>query len=368
MRRGVSVVRERPRTITERSRVSVVVTCYNYARFLPISVGSALRQVGVDVDVIIVDDASTDGSGALAAELASRDDRIRVIPLPVNQGPVAAFNQGLAAATGTYIVRLDADDALTGGSLRRSVALLEHHPSLGLVYGHPLHFTDDLPPARCAVQEWLVWRGRDWLEARCRAGTNVITSPEVVMRRAVLDRIGGMRPLAHTHDMELWLRIAAHADIGYLVGCDQAWHREHPASLSLQAEDPRIILADIDAAFQMLWDGAPHPDPQHVLAARRGVARQAAAQAQRFFDRGDVTECARDLTAMVARLDPQARGRGYGRRLLRSYRRARQNRTWSQVCGLGPRVWRRWMFQREQQRWHRTGCYEPIRPIQSERP
>ena len=75
------------------------------------------------------------------------------------------------------------------------------------------------------VRSWTVWPGRQWLADRCRSGLNVITSPEVVVRTSVIRRVGGQQPLAHTHDMEMWMRISAFSDVGRVDGPDQAWHR-----------------------------------------------------------------------------------------------------------------------------------------------
>src|SRR3954451_9368464 len=106
-------------------RVSVVIPCYNYARFLPASVESALAQPGVDVDVLIVDDASTDGSGDLAEALAADHPRIRVHRSPTNRGNIATYNYGLAQVEGEYVFLLSADDMLTPGALSRAVRLME---------------------------------------------------------------------------------------------------------------------------------------------------------------------------------------------------------------------------------------------------
>ncbi len=118
--------------------VTVVIPCYNYARYLPAAVASALSQHAADVDVIVVDDRSTDDSLAVARELADADARVRVIAHESNAGPVQTFNDGLAAARGEFLVRLDADDMLTPGSLRRALAVMQHFPSVGLAYGHPI--------------------------------------------------------------------------------------------------------------------------------------------------------------------------------------------------------------------------------------
>ena len=96
----------RPRPSAGRPTVTVVIPCYKYGHFLAGVVESVLSQPGVDADVIIVDDASPDESGAVADALAEADPRIRVIHHPENKRHIATYNDGLSAATGKYVVLL----------------------------------------------------------------------------------------------------------------------------------------------------------------------------------------------------------------------------------------------------------------------
>lgn len=105
----------RPRPLSGEPTVSVVIPCFNYARYVPEAVGSVLEQRGVVVDIIIVDDCSTDDSLAVARGLADEHPQVQVLANAVNAGPVATFNRGLAQARGEFLVRLDADDLLTPG-------------------------------------------------------------------------------------------------------------------------------------------------------------------------------------------------------------------------------------------------------------
>ena len=114
------VTRSRPLASTTRASVSVVIPNYNYGRFLGDAATSALSQDDVDVNVIIIDNASTDNSRHVAVALAESDSRVKCIFRTSNQGFVANFNEGLSHATGEYVVLLCADDLLTPGSLGRS--------------------------------------------------------------------------------------------------------------------------------------------------------------------------------------------------------------------------------------------------------
>ncbi len=344
---------------TRLATVTVVIPCYNYARYLPDAVYSALSQEGVAVDVIVVDDRSVDESLAVARRLAAADARIAVIAHEKNAGAVQTFNDGLAAARGEYLVRLDADDLLTPGSLRRSVAVMQRFPSVGLVYGHPIHFTDALQPAhRDKATSWTVWPGRDWLETRCRTGANVITSPEVVMRRAVVDIVGGQMPLAHTHDMEMWFRIAAFCDVAYIRGADQAWHREHPKSLSAVEVDAFRDLTERRDAFETLFNGAAGQIPQ-VYAfrdkARIAVAASAVKLAINLYDRGaaDASAIARlreIATALVVDVKAVPGWQSLERRMMLGARGTRRD-----LKCIIERVVRGASQRYSLWKWHRTG-------------
>lgn len=274
--------------------VSVVIPCHNYARFLPTAVGSALRQGGVRVEVIVVDDASTDDSLAVALSCAAEHPEVSVLAQPANLGPVGTFNHGLEAATGEFLVRLDADDALTPGSLARAVAAFRALPGVGLVYGHPVHFEgagSPLPwgnprsPSRGRTRAWAVWDGGDWLARRCADGFNVITSPEAMLRMSTVRLVGGQRPLAHTHDMELWLRVAAVSDVAYLRGVDQAFHRDHPHSLSALRVDELVDLRERWEAFCTLFSQPPASQLDLAALLRERARRALLAEGLRRYRR-----------------------------------------------------------------------------------
>lgn len=96
--------------------VSVVIAAYNAELFLERALRSALNQEGVDLEVLVIDDASGDGTAEVAKQ--QNDPRIRYIRLDQNSGPAAARNRGFAEATGDWIAILDADDAFEPGRLK----------------------------------------------------------------------------------------------------------------------------------------------------------------------------------------------------------------------------------------------------------
>ncbi|MEQ1955497.1 glycosyltransferase family 2 protein [Mesorhizobium yinganensis] len=278
-------------------RVTVVIPCYNYGRYLRQCVASVTQnQPGIDVEVIIVDDKSTDDSLEVALSIQAADDRVRVIRHEQNKGHIATYNDGLDAATGEFVLLLSADDLATPGALTRAAELLTAEPSVGLVYGNAIHFSGDLPASRSEGKEWIVWQGVDWLRDRCRSGYNIAASPEVVMRTSVLRSTGGYRPdLPHAGDFEMWLRTSAVADIGYLVGVDQAYYRQHAVNMNkkdFNAGTARGQFVDLKQrwqCFEVVFAGVGRnlKDRSSLLQiARRTLASQALERVNYAYARG----------------------------------------------------------------------------------
>jgi glycosyltransferase involved in cell wall biosynthesis len=113
--------------------VSFVVPCYNYGRYLRDCLDRIFaQQGGYHIEVIAINDHSTDDTLAILRGYA--DPRLRIIDHEVNRGHIFTVNEGLAAATGKYLVRIDPDDRHHLNFLARTVPILEAHPEVGLVY------------------------------------------------------------------------------------------------------------------------------------------------------------------------------------------------------------------------------------------
>ncbi|MDN0196697.1 glycosyltransferase family A protein [Streptomyces sp. S.PNR 29] len=128
--------------------VSVVIPCHDYARYLPEALSSILAQTFRDWEVVIVDDGSTDDTAEVARSLIARhpDRRIRLVQ-QANAGVSAARNTGIAAATGRYVLPLDADDVIAPTMLEKTVAVLDGDPGIAIASTDVFTFTDDdLPP------------------------------------------------------------------------------------------------------------------------------------------------------------------------------------------------------------------------------
>lgn len=278
------------------SRVDVVVPCYNYARYLPVCLDSILSQVGVEVRVLVIDDCSSDASTEVAAAIAATEPRLEVRRHAVNRGHIATYNEGLLEwADGDYTVLLSADDLLAPGALARAAQIMDSDSNIGMVYGRAPYFVDHraLPKAPTTQRGFTRWNGEQWIEGRCRTGHNVISSPEVVVRTAIQQKVGGYRPeLPHAGDFEMWLRIAVVSDIAYVRGVPQAFYRVHGESMQRKRYGAAIDdLKQRREVFNMFFagDGALLENaPRLHLLARRALAREGLWRACRAYDRDDL--------------------------------------------------------------------------------
>jgi hypothetical protein len=128
------------------------------------------------------------------------------------------------------------------------------------------------------------------LERRFREGHGCITSPEVVVRTALQHKVGGYDPeLRHTGDIEMWMRLAAHADVGYIRGADQAYYRRHGQNMhtdySGQVNELRQLRAAYESVLVRCADVLPERDRLDTMIHRK-LARSALRRAVRAYDRG----------------------------------------------------------------------------------
>ena len=175
---------------SRKPRVSVVIPCYNGERYVADTIRSVLRQGHESLEIIVVDDGSTDGSRSAVASF-----RGEVVYLQQPHGGAArARNLGVARASGALLAFLDADDLWTDNALRALSAPLERDPALGMTVGlmeqfvspelpdgarHGFRFSPDPVPARMC-------------------GT-------VLMRRSEYDRVGGLSPHLQSGEFTDWI-------------------------------------------------------------------------------------------------------------------------------------------------------------------
>jgi len=195
---GPALVQSRP-LHPEAPMVSVVIPCYNQARFLPEAVESVVQQTFADWEAIVVNDGSPDATSAVCRELAARWPERLVRGVEKRNGGLAdARNAGIAVARGKYILPLDADDKLHPLMLAKTVALLEACPEVAIAYTDTVHF---------GAVNAQVFAGRFTLANLCQHN---LLSYCALYRREVWRAAGGYNPNMTWgyEDWDFWLGCA----------------------------------------------------------------------------------------------------------------------------------------------------------------
>jgi len=176
-------------------KISVIIPCFNDGAYLSEAVDSVLRYQGKDVEIIIVNDGSTDHP-TLAILENLKNEGLQVIS-HANKGLAYSRNRGIKAAAGQYILPLDADNRILPDYISKSVALLDSG-SADIVYAKPLFIGEDLPERKFQT------KGFD--------GFNLLSGNFIdacaVFRREVWEKTGGFdqgMPFAGSEDWEFWL-------------------------------------------------------------------------------------------------------------------------------------------------------------------
>ena len=186
--------------------VSVVITTYNRAWLLPRAIDSA-QNAGSDVEVIVVDDCSTDDTPEVCAKISG----IRYVRLSTNQGLASARNAGIAEARSEFIAFLDDDDLRLPGSLNKQLHALTADEGIAICYGQVLIGdaqrqlpTGEIYPLNCPQGD-VFW---DLLE------NNFIPMPSVLARKSTLLSEGGFNADLHLiEDWDMWLRLSEHSSV-----------------------------------------------------------------------------------------------------------------------------------------------------------
>jgi glycosyltransferase involved in cell wall biosynthesis len=224
-------------------RVSVVIPAHNAERYIGAAVRSALDPPAPDVEVLVVDDGSTDQTATVVRAIG--DARITVISIDASGGPSRPRNVGIERARAPYVSFLDSDDLLKPGKLAASVAALDRHPSAGFAFNDYEKMDEDgnvfetsfsyaYPVFRGLKAEPATDRWRLIPQAELARGLiyeNFIGTSGVVVRRDLAKALGGFdETIAFAEDLDFWFRLA---HCGGALYCADVGHsyRVHAASI-----------------------------------------------------------------------------------------------------------------------------------------
>ena len=223
------------------SPVSLILTVYNRDRYLSAAIESILNQTYADFELLIWDDGSTDYSVAIARHYAQRDPRIRVIAAE-HQGHVLALKAAHTEINGTYIGWVDSDDLLAPTALEATKAILDAHPSIGMVY----------------TNYWVINRaGRiKGLGRQCRIPyskdqllVEFMTFHFRLLYRSLYEQVGGVDPdISYAEDYDLCLKLAEVTQIYHLQE-PLYYYRVHSKTISKRHRKEQIRNAKMAVAY-----------------------------------------------------------------------------------------------------------------------
>ncbi|MFC5408737.1 glycosyltransferase [Larkinella bovis] len=200
---------------SRRPLVSVICTSYNHERFISASLQSVLNQTYPAIELIVIDNNSTDQSVARVEEFRQKQPEIQLIRNTENVGICRAFNQGLKRAKGRYVIDLSADDLLHPERIARQVAGFERLPGdYAVIFGNAA-FIDEKgrltgyhypisPAGQATVNVPSGWVFKEIL------ASYFVATPTMMMRKDVLESLGGYDESLSYEDFDFWVRTARH--------------------------------------------------------------------------------------------------------------------------------------------------------------
>ncbi|WP_157807355.1 glycosyltransferase family 2 protein [Hymenobacter chitinivorans] len=260
--------------------VTIVALCYNHAPFLAEALDSILAQTYPNLEVLLVDDASTDGSADILREYAARHPGWQLRLLPANQGNCRAFNQAFRESSGEFVLDFATDDVLLPQRIAEQVACFQRlEPDYGVV------FTDaELIDETSRFVRHHYRRDAAGLHPRPATGwvfadvlsRYFISTPTMLMRRATLAQLGGYDETLAYEDFDFWVRAARHWRFYFL---DQVTTRKrlHPSSMSRRGYRPQdpFLASTIRVCEKALALCRTPPERQALAVRLRWELRQA---------------------------------------------------------------------------------------------
>ncbi|WP_122056258.1 glycosyltransferase [Vibrio sp. Evd11] len=243
------------------AKVSIIIPTYNCLDYLPKAIGSVSKQTHQDVELIIIDDNSNDGTSTY---LASIDDE-RIITLStLGVGAPQARNLGIEKATGEYIAFLDADDFWFPEKIERQLEFHQCYPDLAMSFTNYEHLTEDYQVIIDCFSYWSQFQDQDELFISIESPlefiieNNVIGTSTVMVKADVLAQTNSFdADIKYGEDWELWLRMSENHQIGVLNSVQVGYLMR--ASSVTQTESLKLRnLQSIESILQRYQNNSEH--------------------------------------------------------------------------------------------------------------
>jgi glycosyltransferase involved in cell wall biosynthesis len=224
--------------MSQSPQVSVFIPVYNGAAYLEQTIRAVVAQTHDDWELIIVDNASTDGTAILLRRLLGElaDERIRVITNPSTVPAPENWNVGRVACTGEFLKMICADDIPVSDSIERQVKALLDNPSASVASGSRIIINADGRErfVRNGIGRTGLYEGRKIIRRCLMAGTNIVGDPVNVMwRRSAMERIGAFDPsVVYCTDIDYWLRMLGVGDL-YFDAKPTGYYRVHAGAAAV---------------------------------------------------------------------------------------------------------------------------------------
>lgn len=201
-------------------KVSVMLPSYKHPLWIGEAIESVMNQTFSDIELVVVDDGSKDGSAEIIETYACRDPRIKYEIFPKNKGAVAAIRRCYELCSADYIAMISSDDVWELDKLEKQIPVLDNEENIGAVFGMPTFIDYNGEPIEVSKNEFapsLKLKTREeWMNYFFKE-KNCICHPTILIRRACYDNIGFYNPtLRSIPDLEMWVRLFYCYDIKVL--------------------------------------------------------------------------------------------------------------------------------------------------------
>ena len=274
--------------MSEKSKVSVIIPCYNYAHFLEDAIGSVLDQTYSNWECLIIDDGSTDSTKMVASKLKKKDSRIKYFHHQ-NKGLSATRNRGFTLSKGDYIQFLDADDMIHPNKLLEQVEILDNNETIGVSYTNYQTFRNKLSNLTGRYSHLTL--GDNPLEDFLFKWERGLSIPinSALFRRTVFKDIDKpfIEELKAKEDWVMWVRLAAHGVSFNFLDKDYCYYRQHNISLTKNSKSMHSFF--MKAAYIILTIVPTHYHEKFIDASLYHVEAtylNIVSKATLYYDKG----------------------------------------------------------------------------------